>query len=267
MQKRHKDRRLYFNELANTSRDFYLDYVRTVMPLDGNTRVLEIGCGEGGNLLPFAEMGCKVTGIDIDKPRIDNAIKFFGEEGQKGEFIASDFLEVPVPQTEEERFDLVLVHDVIEHIEAPYKHSFMQLMQRFMKRSAVAFFGFPAWQMPFGGHQQMCHGRLSKMPYIHLLPTKMYGSLLKHAGETESSVEGLMSIKRSRMPIEKFERLVRESGMRVCKRTLWLINPHYKQKFHLVPVREVWPFNAIPWLRNFYSTSAWYLLKNGTTET
>ena len=261
MQKRHQDRRIYFDEQASTARNYYIDYVRQVMSLNGNTRVLEIGCGEGGNLLPFAEAGCKVTGIDIDAPRIGNAIKFFEEEGRKGEFIASDFLAVPEPQSEEEKYDVVLVHDVIEHIEPPHKLSFMHLMQRFMKQSAVAFFGFPAWQMPFGGHQQMCRGKLAKMPYIHLLPTKLYRSVLVRSGQTDTAIEDFLSIKRSRMPIERFQRLVRDADMMVEKRTLWLINPHYKQKFNLTPVREVWPFDAIPWLRNFYSTSAWYMLK------
>ena len=65
MQKRHKDRQCYFNELANTSRSFYIDYVKQFISLSPSTHILEIGCGEGGNLLPFAELGCKVTGIDL----------------------------------------------------------------------------------------------------------------------------------------------------------------------------------------------------------
>lgn len=261
MQKRHTDRRLYFDELAATSREFYLDHVRSVTPVGQGTRVLEIGCGEGGNLLPFAEAGCHVTGIDIDNARIDNARKFFEEAGQQGHFIASDFLAVPVPASEGEAYDVVLVHDVIEHIEPPHKLSFLQLMRRFMKPTAVAFFGFPAWQMPFGGHQQICRSRLSKLPFIHMLPAAAYRTLLRRCGEPDNVVEEMLSIKRCKMPVERFERLAKEAGMQVERRTLWAINPHYKQKFHLRPLREVWPFDALPWLRNFYTTSAWYLLR------
>ena len=65
MQKRHQDRQCYFNELANTSRSFYINYVKQFISLSSSTHILEIGCGEGGNLLPFAELGCKVTGIDL----------------------------------------------------------------------------------------------------------------------------------------------------------------------------------------------------------
>lgn len=267
MQKRHADRRLYFDELAATSREFYLDYVRRAATISPSLRVLEIGCGEGGNLLPFAETGCYVKGIDIDEARIDNARRFFAEAGQEGDFVASDFLAVPVPEHADEAFDLVLVHDVIEHIPPEAKLPFMQLMLRFMKPQGIAFFGFPAWQMPFGGHQQICHSRLSKLPFIHLLPTRLYTALLKRAGESANMISEMLSIKQCRMPVERFERLAKAAGLTIANRTLWLINPHYKQKFHLHPLREVWPFHALPWLRNFYTTSAWFLLQPRFTST
>lgn len=261
MQQRHKDRRLYFKELANTSRDFYIDYVEKWIPVNKETKVLEIGCGEGGNILPFAEKGCQVKGIDINERQIANAWQFFKENNQQGEFIASDFLLVPMPETEEERFDIVLVHDVIEHIEPPYKIQFLQRLKSFMRNDAIVFFAFPAWQMPFGGHQQICQHAVSKMPFIHLLPKKAYRYLLTKTGEAESTIEELMSIKRSRLPIERFERLIREAEMQVLNRTLWAINPHYHQKFGLRPLRVIWPFTEIRFLRNFYTTSVWYVLR------
>lgn len=55
MQQRHIDRYSYFNELAITSRDFYIDYLEKFVAIKRGMNILEIGCGEGGNLLPFAE--------------------------------------------------------------------------------------------------------------------------------------------------------------------------------------------------------------------
>ncbi len=261
MQQRHKDRRLYFQELANTSREFYIMYVENWIPVGTNTKVLEIGCGEGGNLLPFAEKGCQVTGIDLNERQIENATLYFKENNQIGKFIASDFLLVPEPKSEEDLFDIILVHDVIEHIEEPYKMQFFQHMKHFMRHDAIAFFAFPSWQMPFGGHQQICLHAMSKIPFIHLLPTRAYRFLLSKTGEPESTIEELMSIKRSRMPIERFEKITKKTGMHVVHRTLWVINPHYHQKFGLRPLREGWPFTVIKYLRNFYTTSAWFILK------
>ena len=76
MQQRHLNRKQYFCELANTARTFYMEYLNTYIKLTPDTRVLEIGCGEGGNLLPFAEQGCKVIGIDICQTRINEAQTF-----------------------------------------------------------------------------------------------------------------------------------------------------------------------------------------------
>uniref|UniRef100_UPI0040272617 hypothetical protein n=1 Tax=Candidatus Cryptobacteroides bacterium TaxID=3085639 RepID=UPI0040272617 len=54
MQNRYIDRERYFNELAETSAGYYIDYIKRFKDIDKNSRIMEIGCGEGGNLLPFA---------------------------------------------------------------------------------------------------------------------------------------------------------------------------------------------------------------------
>ncbi len=261
MQQRHLKRKQYFDELANTAREFYLDYLHPYITLTSNSRVLEIGCGEGGNLLPFAERGCQVTGMDICRVRIDEARTFFAECRREGTFVCEDFLLSEVPKTEDERFDLVLVHDVIEHIAPSCKREFLFHIKDFLKEDGLVFFGFPAWQNPFGGHQQISVGLASKLPFIHLLPKWLYRVLLQTSGATVGKVGELMSIRASRMTVENFERLISEVGYTICLRTLWFINPHYKQKFHMTP-RRLWAFFAcIPYLRNFYTTSAWYLLR------
>ena len=260
MQKRHFDRYQYFRELANTSREFYLDYLSAYTTLGRSTRVLEVGCGEGGNLLPFAERGCQVVGIDICEQRIQQAEAYFHQSGHQGVFLCQDFLAAECPASESERFDVVLVHDVIEHIEPPRKTGFFLHIRAFVKHGGVVFFGFPAWQNPFGGHQQIATGWVSKMPFVHLLPRPVFRSLLRMSGNDAFTVNELMSIRRSRMSVERFEQLCSSTGFSVLRRTLWLVNPHYQQKFHLRP-RRLWPFFAcLRYVRNFYTTSAFYLL-------
>lgn len=260
MQKRHQDRLQYFNELAHTSKEFYIDYLCPFVGITSSTRILEIGCGEGGNLLPFAQAGCQVTGMDISNSRIEQARRFFDSYMVNGAFLCCDFLKADVPQNENERFDVIFVHDVIEHIEPPFKASFISHIQYFLKDNGYVFFGFPAWQMPFGGHQQICRGLVSKLPYVHLLPNPVYRLLIKMSGNSEERVQEMMSIKRAQMTIEGFERLAQGIGFNITKRTLWFINPHYKQKFNLKP-RVLWTWaTRLPYIRNFYTTSAFYLL-------
>ena len=90
MQERHKNRKLYFHELAQTSQKFFIPYIKQFKRLEQDCRILEIGCGDGGNLLPFAQMGCYTLGVDISEGRIADARKFFMDCKAKGDFLASD---------------------------------------------------------------------------------------------------------------------------------------------------------------------------------
>ena len=173
MQKRHTDRKMYFRDLEITSKEFYISYLSDFTELTPKSRILEVGCGEGGNLVPFAQLGCKVTGIDIAECRIKDAKAYFSEISNHATFVCSDFMQYPVPCNEEDKYDVILLHDVIEHV--PTKEPFLAHLRKFMKTKGVLFVGFPAWQMPFGGHQQICRSKLcSHLPFIHLLPNHLY---------------------------------------------------------------------------------------------
>jgi len=239
MQKRHLNRKKYFEELANTSRDFYLPYLSPIYQIKPSMSILEVGCGEGGNLVPFVLLGCKVTGVDV-----------------------ADFMQYPVPGNEEDKYDVILLHDVIEHV--PAKESFLAHLKMFLKPTGVLFVGFPAWQMPFGGHQQICRSKLcSHLPFIHLLPTPLYKLLLKTLNEEKGTIKELMSIKECRTSIELFESLIHKCGFVVADQKLWFINPHYKQKFHLTPrLLPHWGWK-MKYIRNFFTTSCWYVLSLG----
>lgn len=257
MQRRQTDRKLYFNELAATSKKYFLPYISTFIKPEKGMEILEIGCGEGGNLLPFSELGCSVTGVDLAENKISDAIRFFGEEKAEGRFIASDIFKI----TEfENGFDLIVCHDVIEHI--PDKETFMSNLGRYMKPGGLVFMAFPAWQMPFGGHQQICRNRiLSHLPFIHLLPATVYAALLKAAGEDKACITELLSIKQTRTPIELFEKLLKKHKAAVLDRRFWLINPHYEIKFGLRPRLLPAFMGKLPWIRNFFTTSCFYLFR------
>lgn len=257
---RYIDRERYFNELAETSRGFYIDYIRRFRKIDGTQRILEIGCGEGGNLLPFAELGCHVEGLDLAPNKIENAKAFFAKRGQKGIFSCSDFLK-DTPPAEDGRFDIILIHDVIEHIEPEGKRDFFARARLYLKPGGIIFFGFPAWQMPFGGHQQICRSRFCRLPFIHLLPAGLYKAYLKAFKENPAQTEELLSIKRSKMTPGRFERLASSEGYRIIDRTLWLISPHYKAKFGLKPRRLCRLLSATPYIRNFFTTSCFYTIE------
>ncbi len=164
MQARHNNRQQYFKEQSETSKKYYIPYIQRHHAIGEGMSVLEIGCGEGGNLLPFAESGCNVTGVDIAAHRIEEARTFFEAKQAEGKFIAENIFNL---KELENSFDIILCHDVIEHIDS--KKVFLANLRRYMKPQGVVFMAFPAWQMPFGGHQQICRSRfLSHLPFFHL---------------------------------------------------------------------------------------------------
>lgn len=257
MQERHKNRAIYFEELSITSKNYFIPYIQHWYPVKAGTNVLEIGCGDGGNLLPFSEMGCNTVGVDITISRIKDAKTFFKTAHAKGVFIAQDIF---LLNELEQDFDIIICHDVFEHI--THKELFLSNLSKYLKPKGIIFMSFPAWQMPFGGHQQICKSKiLSRLPFIHLLPTIIYQLLLKVFGENNDCIKELLSIKRTRTSIELFESLVKKTTLNIQNRELWLINPHYKIKFGLSPRKLSKNITSIPFIRNFFSTSCFYILK------
>ena len=79
MQQRHKDRKQYFDEQVYTTEKYVIPFVNEFMPITKEMSILEIGCGEGGNMKPFLDMGCQVVGIDLNEGQIENAKVYFAD--------------------------------------------------------------------------------------------------------------------------------------------------------------------------------------------
>lgn len=262
MQPRHKDRQAYFQEQAYTTQQYVIPFIEDVRPLSDHAQVLEIGCGEGGNMLPFLERGYPVTGIDLSPRKIENARKFYADHPNAAnlKLIHEDIYNIK----DDLRYDLIMMRDVLEHIHDQEK--FMHFVKRFLKDGGLFFLGFPPWQNPFGGHQQTCESKwLSKLPYFHILPRGMYKNVLKAFGEKEGNVESLLEIHETRITIERFERILATERYQVLKNTFYAINPNYEVKFKLKP-RKQWPVVAkTPLVRNFLITTCYYLISKQTT--
>jgi len=258
MHERHSDRELYFREQAHTTSKYVIPFISGVRQITPSLSVLEIGCGEGGNLLPFLEARCtRVTGIDISEHKIENARKFYSAipGGERVEFIAADIYDC----ADAGKFDLIMMRDVLEHIHDQAR--FIAFVRNLFARNGVLFIAFPPWNNPFGGHQQVCDSRfLSKMPWIHLLPRGMYSALLRIAGESPARIEGLLEIKETGINLGRFESIIKKEGFSVLKKSLWFINPNFEIKFGLRPRKLPALAGSIPFLRNFVATTGYYII-------
>jgi SAM-dependent methyltransferase len=238
-----------------------LPFIERTKPVAKGTKVLEIGCGEGGVLVPFAERGCFCIGVDLDKLRIDLAHDLLKDEIAKGqmEFMCKNVYDDDFLQRFKNYFDLIILKDTIEHI--PSQEKFIPYLRNFLTEGGQIFFGFPPWYMPFGGHQQICHKKwTSKMPYYHLLPRPVYKGILKMAGEPENIIRELMDVVGTRITIERFERIVKKNGFKVLSKTHYLINPIYRYKFGLQPKKQLRFITWLPYFRDFLTTCVYYTI-------
>ena len=257
MQERHTNRDKYFKEQGITTDKYVIPFIGEDAVKEG-ARVLEIGCGEGGNLIPFLERGCDCVGVDLSEGKINNGNKFFADHPEKDKLnlICKDVFDL-----EGEQFDIVFMRDVLEHIHNQEK--FMKDVKKFLKPNTRFFLGFPPWYNPFGGHQQVCESKfLSKLPYFHILPKFMYKGILKLFGETPEKIEILIEVKDTGISIERFRRILRREGYSKDKEVFYFINPNYEVKFGMKP-KEHWKFlSAIPFLRNFTITTNYYVISH-----
>jgi len=258
MQKRHLDPLQYINEQIITTQKYIVPFIQQVKQIDASLQVLEIGCGEAGNLKPFLDLGCKCTGVDFSTHKIEKGREFFSTHpfAKNIRLISED-----IYKTKEfhAQFDIVIIRDVIEHIHDQDK--FLVLLKDLMTPNGVVFFAFPPWQNPFGGHQQICESKfLSSLPYYHLLPVPLYRTVLKMFGESEGKIDGLLEIKETGISLERFERLFKKNGYIEKLRTIYFINPNYEVKFGIKPRKLTKLLREIPYLRNYISTCGYYLL-------
>lgn len=257
MQERHSNRTKYFEEQVITTKKFVIPYVNDVLTLDKNTKVLEIGCGEGGNLVPFIELGCQCLGVDLNQTKIDLGKKLLAEYDNVN-LIYQDIYDVSPEKLG--KFDLIIMRDVIEHIHDQEK--FMSYVKAFLVDGGYIYFGFPPWYMPFGGHQQVCKSKvLSSMPYYHILPAPIYKGILNSFGEDKDVIEGLLEVKETGISIERFRRIIKKEKYKLVKETLYLINPNYETKFGLKPKEQFGLIKALPFFRNVFSTCGYYLIQ------
>jgi len=234
MQKRHLDPLQYINEQIFTTEKYIVPFIQLEKKIDKSVQVLEIGCGEAGNLKPFLDMGCKCTGVDFSTPKIEKGKEYFANHPfvKNLRLISEDIYKTTEFHA---KFDIIIVRDVIEHIHDQDK--FLALMKDLMSPGGVAFFAFPPWQNPFGGHQQICNSKiLSSLPYFHLLPAALYRNVLKIFGESADKITSLLEIKETGISLERFERLIAKNGYVQLLKKLYFPLKFFPLKFSIVVI-------------------------------
>ena len=241
---------------------YIIPFVEKEFQLKKGMKVLEIGCAEGGVIKAFIDKGCTGYGVELSPSRLKKAKEFLADDEKNGKaiLINKNIYDVDFETEMKGQFDLIVLKDVIEHIFDQNK--LLDKLRSFLKPNGYIFFGFPPWQMPFGGHQQVASNKLlSISPYYHLLPTTLYKGVLKLAKEKAETVEELLEIKETGISIERFEKICKNNNYAIQQRIFYLINPIYNYKFNIKARKQLGLIAAIPWFRNFVTTCMYYLVQ------
>lgn len=110
-------------------------------------RILELGCGRGGNLLPMAASlpGASLLGIDRSGRQIDEAARIAGEAGVGNVRFERASIE---SYATAERFDYVVCHGVCSWVSADTRRALLALVGRSLAPGGVAYVSFnvlPGW--------------------------------------------------------------------------------------------------------------------------
>ncbi len=228
---------------------------------NGN-RVAEIGCAEAGVLMAFAEAGAKdVLGTDIEKARLDAGMAIAEDLHIPLTLSTHNVLFDDLQPAWEKAFDLVILRDVIEHLNDT--RLALANIQRLLKPGGFLFVEFPPYNSPFGGHQHLLRNTLGRLPYTHLLPKPLFTKMTA-SGWHSVDIEEVRRLSKIRLMPKSFKAAAHAAGYAICHEQYYLLRPVFKMKFGL-PTIPLTPLKWLPGVKELLSLEANYILQSTTS--
>jgi SAM-dependent methyltransferase len=119
------------------------------MPQSSTGKVLEIGCGVGGNVGLLSQSG-QYRGIDMHKPAID----YCSEKYPQFEFQCARVEDIP-QEFNSNKFDSIYILDVLEHIDDQV--AILKSAQNYLTPSGKILVTVPAFEFLWSPHDDFVH--------------------------------------------------------------------------------------------------------------
>ena len=218
----------------------------------------DFGAHQGGMLDALRESGlvASATGLELSAEIVASS-----------PFVADDRFrletaDVTARGPDARTFDLVLLHDVLEHI--PELDAALGAVLDALAPGGHCFLSFPPYYSAFGGHQQLAAGWARATPFLHLLPAGAFFRLARPAANEYMTAEGaladMVSVRRTRLTLRGAERAVEGAGFGIVDRELFLVRPEYTVRYGVAKRGAGW-LGRTPFLRELAVNGAFYLLR------
>jgi SAM-dependent methyltransferase len=248
----------YWGYQYRLGEEVLVPYLREIGAFSDGNSVAEVGSAEGGVLAAFVVGGAKnALGTDIVQSRLDHGAKISTIAELPLEFVYQDIVDGIVPDSWLGAYDLILLRDVIEHLDDATKA--LSNIRKMLKPNAYLFVTFPPYHSPFGGHQHTVANFWGKFPYIHLLPDFLFHSLI--ASGRKNDIAEVKRLQKIRLTPKKFVESAHKAGFSISHEDFYMLRPVYKMKFGL-PTLKLTAISSIPLVKGLFSLEAAYLLRN-----
>ncbi|MEX2612081.1 MAG: class I SAM-dependent methyltransferase [Gaiellaceae bacterium] len=247
----------YFEYQRLVCRDVLIPWLEVRVALEG-LLVGDVGSHHGGMVDALRESGLVSGAIGLELSEEVVASSPFVPDEQFRLEVADVLALGPDPPT----FDLVLLHDVLEHI--PEYDRALRALNASLRPGGHVFVSFPPYYSSFGGHQQYARGLARLTPFVHLLPASLFYRVAKPGEQEYMTAEGahedMVSVRRTRLTLASAERAFASAGFEIVDRELFIVRPEYTVRYEL-KARGAGVLGRLPVLRELGVNGAFYLLK------
>ena len=143
-------------KLTSWSKKYYKAFIEPHLGKNKNIRILEIGCGYGRYTQSIIQSGYNnIRGIDISEEQISYAIRYMGLENKVELADAIEYM------TSKNEYDVILLMDVMEHLELSYTTELLQSIHRSLSKDGKLIIHVPNGLSPLKApyHNDITHLR------------------------------------------------------------------------------------------------------------
>ncbi len=232
----------HFYEQEEYTNDYLVSYFEKHIPSfqNKNIKLLEIGCAEGGTLSSLSKMEYHIDGLELETDRAEIAKKNLPASVQ---VIVGDITNRKIITTLDKKYDIIIMRDVIEHIEK--KEEAIENVLRLLNPEGILFLTFPLKFSPYAGHQQNFKTLLRFYIYITLFPSFLI-KLICNIFNEKNRIAGLLYLKKCALSYRMLKKLISKKGT-IFNVDFFISRPVFKQRFGWPIIKMV----NIPVLREF----------------